>query len=296
MLSNLCQPGILAPLAAFGCSLGFELKPGIDPRAALLRLQKNFDPASGVVGFGEPLIRILGRTIPGLRTFPALSGPGHAVPSTQHALWIFVTGADRSAVFDRTNDLVRWLEEAFVLADCQDTFQYQHGRDLTGYEDGTENPDPDASVRVALLQEEDGALAGSSFVAVQRWSHDLRCFHAHSRTERDQMVGRRHSDNEEIADAPASSHVKRSAQESFEPAAFLVRRSMPWASGHAQGLEFIAYARSLDAFEQILRRMLGLDDGIVDALFRFSTPTTGAYYWCPPVASGRLRLGLLCDG
>ena len=48
-------------------------------------------------------------------------------------------------------------------------------------------------------------------------------------------------------------------------------------------LVFVAFGHSLDAFEAQLRRMLGLDDGIVDALFRFSKPTDGAYFWCPPM-------------
>ena len=57
--------------------------------------------------------------------------------------------------------------------------------------------------------------------------------------------------------------------------------------------EFIAYCKSLEAFEQVLRRMAGLDDGIVDALFTFSRPVTGGYYWCPPVKSGRLDLSFV---
>ena len=68
---------------------------------------------------------------------------------------------------------------------------------------------------------------------------------------------------------------------------------MPWATAQAQGLEFIAYGKSLEAFEQVLRRMAGLDDGIVDALFTFSRPVTGGYYWCPPVKSGRLDLSFV---
>jgi putative iron-dependent peroxidase len=43
----------------------------------------------------------------------------------------------------------------------------------------------------------------------------------------------------------------------------------------------------------MLRRMLGLDDGIVDALFTFSRPVTGGYYWCPPLRSGKLDLSAL---
>jgi putative iron-dependent peroxidase len=53
---------------------------------------------------------------------------------------------------------------------------------------------------------------------------------------------------------------------------------------------FVAFGRSLDAFEAQLRRMVGADDGIADALFRFTRPVTGAYYWCPPVSDGRLDL------
>ena len=49
----------------------------------------------------------------------------------------------------------------------------------------------------------------------------------------------------------------------------------------------------LDAYEVQMRRMAGLDDGIVDALFQFSRPVTGAYYWCPALRDGRLDLGPL---
>jgi porphyrinogen peroxidase len=296
-MSSVCfQPGILAPLSAFGRSLSFRLKPSVDPRPALRRLQDAFDPSWGVVGWGEPLVRSLGASIAGLRTFPSLSGPGCSVPSTQQALWILLRAEERSATFDRSQDVLAMLEEAFEPVDALDTFQYQGGRDLTGYEDGTENPSPEDSVQVAIIGSEALNLAGSSFVAVQRWQHDLQSFHAHTRQECDAMIGRQRDSNEEIDDAPDSAHVKRSAQESFDPEAFLVRRSMPWVSGDRQGLEFISYGRSLDAFEQILRRMVGLEDDIVDALFRFSKPLTGGYYWCPPIASGRLNFGDLSSG
>ncbi|HUL11508.1 MAG TPA: hypothetical protein VLU73_04975 [Methylococcaceae bacterium] len=87
--------------------------------------------------------------------------------------------------------------------------------------------------------------------------------------------------------------VKRTAQEGFEPTAFMVRRSMPWATTDRQGLEFIAYGQSPDAFERVLRHMVGLDDGIADELFTFSRPVTGGYYWCPPLLSDRLNLSVL---
>ncbi len=42
-----------------------------------------------------------------------------------------------------------------------------------------------------------------------------------------------------------------------------------------------------------VRRMVGEEDGITDALFRFSRPVTGGYYWCPPCTNGRLDLSAL---
>jgi len=109
----------------------------------------------------------------------------------------------------------------------------------------------------------------------------------------DAMVGRRRSDNEELEDAPPSAHVKRTAQESFTPEAFVVRRSMPWTAGAQAGLLFVAFGHSFDAFEAQLRRMAGLDDGVVDALFQMSRPVTGAHFWCPPLRNGQLDLQAL---
>lgn len=36
--------------------------------------------------------------------------------------------------------------------------------------------------------------------------------------------------------------------------------------------------------------MLGMDDGISDALFGFSKPLTGCYLWCPSMRNGQLDL------
>ncbi|HUJ80120.1 MAG TPA: Dyp-type peroxidase [Nitrospiria bacterium] len=289
------QPAILAPLPPLGRSLTFRLLPDADPRPALLRLRGGFSLDWGVIGIGEPLVRALDRAVTGLRTFPAFSGPACMVVSTQEALWLFLRGQERGALFDLTERVESWLDGAFLLEDALDTFLYAGGRDLTGYEDGTENPKGEAAVKAALVAMVQGGegMAGSSFVAVQRWVHDLRRFRAFPPGRRDATIGRRIDTNDEIADAPPSAHVKRSAQESYEPPAFMVRRSIPWATAHEQGLEFIAYGASLDAFERVLRRMAGLDDKIADALFSFSRPATGGYYWCPPVANGRLDLRTL---
>lgn len=281
------QPGILAPVPPCGLSLTFRLALEADPRPALARLVAGFDPAWGVIGFGEPLVRALGAGVPGLRGFPSLAGPACSVPATQSALWCFLRGDDRGALFDAGERLKALLGAAFALDDALDTFLYAGGRDLTGYEDGTENPQDAAAAEAALAGD------GASFVAVQRWEHDLAHFGAHTPAERDDIIGRRREDNEELDAAPASAHVKRSAQESFAPTAFMLRRSMPWSGADRHGLLFLAYGADLDRYERVLRRMAGLEDGIVDALFTFSRPQSGGYYWCPPLKAGRLDMSLL---
>jgi putative iron-dependent peroxidase len=115
-----------------------------------------------------------------------------------------------------------------------------------------------------------------------------------SERARDHVVGRSRRTNEELADAPASAHVKRTAQESFDPPAFMLRRSMPYGTVREHGLYFVAFGATLDPFERALRRMAGLDDGIVDGLLGFSRAASGGYYWCPPLGeNGRLDLGAI---
>jgi len=65
---------------------------------------------------------------------------------------------------------------------------------------------------------------------------------------------------------------------------------MPWGSGSANGLVFVAYGESLDRFESILRRMAGRQDGIVDAITSYTRALSGGYYFCPPVLGGKLDL------
>ncbi len=285
------QPAILSPVPVVARSLTFRIGEPDAIVAALRRFAHEFPVDDGVVGIGEPVALAVGARVPGLGTFDAMSGPGCVVPSTQDALWIRLHGADRGVVFDAARRVRAWLADAFVLADALDTFTYHGGRDLTRFEDGTENPVGDAAVAAALVA--DGPHAGSSFVAVQQWVHDLARFEARSPAERDAIIGRAADTNEELDDAPASAHVKRTAQESFEPPAFMVRRSMPWAGVDKEGLEFVAFVASPATYTRVMRRMVGSEDGVVDALFTFSRPVTGGFYWCPPVAHGRLDLDAL---
>lgn len=291
---NTPQAGILLPLPPLARYLCFALQPAASAGDALRALAEVADGQATVVGIGRALVSALGGEIAGLRGFPVFAGRGLELPATPAALWVWLRGDDRGELVHRARRIEEMLAPALLLTDTHDAFVHAGGRDLSGYEDGTENPSGDDAVSTAIVgNERYPELAGSSFVAVQRWRHDFARFDSLAADEQDLAIGRRRLDNEEIDDAPPSAHVKRTAQESFTPEAFVLRRSMPWAEGRRAGLMFVAFAASFDPFEAQLRRMLGVDDGIVDALFTFTRPESGAYFWCPRITGGRLDLSLL---
>jgi len=290
---QLIQKGILAEETRLARYLTFSIDSNTDVNTALKILAENIDTNNTVIGLGQSLVNILGKEVVGLMTFDAQAGAGVEVPSTPTALWCWLRGNDRGELFHRSRQIETLLAPAFVLNDVVDTFQYDQNRDLSGYEDGTENPEGDEAIQAAIVQDQGEGLDGGSFVAVQQWLHDFEAFDAMTTAEQDDAIGRHISDNEEFDAAPESAHVKRSAQENFEPEAFMLRHSMPWAESMEGGLMFVAFGHSFAAFEAIQNKMLGKDDGIVDALYSFTRPITGAYYWCPPIKAGKLDLSRL---
>jgi len=293
------QPGIfegVPPVARYVLfNLADQAGDAQSIKDALQRLSPLANGSDLVVGLGPSLIAALGATVPGLHEFPDLSGHGVKVPSTPGTLWCWVRGDDLGNLLHLTRKVQKALAPAFVMRHVVDAFRHAlgesgHGRDLTGYEDGTENPSGTAAEEAAFAQGQGEGMDGSSFVAVQQWVHDLDAFEALADADRDNHFGRRLSDNEELEDSPTSAHVKRTAQESFDPEAFMLRRSMPWMVSMQAGLMFVAFGKSLYAFEAQMKRMAGQEDGITDAMFAISRPVTGAYFWCPPMRGGRLDL------
>ena len=300
------QPGILGPLPRLGRYLFFSIARTDPLRDSLSRLASLANGDAVVVAFGPECVAALEAQIPGLRPFPALQGrldgsPTDGkivVPATPTALLCWLRGEEMGELVALTRQIEKALAPALHLDRVLDGFRHRkgkngHGRDLTGYEDGSENPKGKKAETAALVQGQGAGLDGASFLAAQQWLHDFKVFEAMSNSAQDKMMGRRMSDNEELQRPPKSAHIKRTEQESFTPQAFVLRRSMPWAQGNKAGLMFVAFGRTLDAFEVQMRRMVGEEDGIVDALFQMSKPVSGAYFWCPPLYEGKLDLRAL---
>ncbi len=258
--------------------------------AALWPLLPGLADHGVVVGLGAPLLQAAGAVVPGYAALEHLAFGRHTLPATPHALWTLVPGANAGAVFEVAERLKAQLGAHLRIAVATSLFSYRQGRDLTGYQDGTANPKGDEAWAAALI--DGGPFDRGSFALVQRWLHFRERFAALPQAERDRTIGRTLDGDVEMADAPPSAHIKRTEQEDYEPPAFMLRRSMPWGDARRHGLVFIAFASDLSKPARMLRRMVGLEDGVADALLAHSQAETGAYYFVPPVAQGRLVLPL----
>lgn len=278
------QSGILPGIPNHGRYIELEAISAVN----ISTLLNGLEPNEGlVIGLGAGLVQRFAK-VDELHEFQSLSGIGVEIPSTQADLWIWLRGEDRGEIAKRARVILEHLSEGFKVVRTVDGFKYgidlEVGLDLSGYEDGTENPEGEAAIKAAF------AIDGSSFVSVQKWVHDIPHLNSLKQGEQDDIIGRRIADNEEIESAPEFAHVKRTAQEDFTPEAFILRRSMPWVDGGKEGLMFVAFGCSFNAFEALLNRMVGVEDGIIDGLFQFTHLTSGANYWCPPTKDGRLDL------
>ena len=284
------QSGVTADLAEKALRrLVGRLRFSSDESTALSNgAKKNASAALPVLGLSALFVQALGGQVAGLRTFPTFANAKVDLPITQSDLVVWLRGADQGEIFHAMRQLCASTDGALKVDTFVSAFKHRDGHDLSGFEDGTENPKGAKAIAAALSED------GSSFLALQQWEHHFPRFDAISERARNHAVGRDLKTNEELETAPATSHVKRTAQETFTPEAFLLRRSMPWVEGTRGGLMFTAFGRSFDAFEAQLKRMSGADDGKIDGLFGFTRPLGGGYYWCPPVQpDGALNLAAL---
>ena len=281
------QPGVLAEIPSHARYLTFRRRASApNPRDALERLA---DPHPGlplVFGLGASLVRELGAEVPGLREFPASSGPGFTVPSTPGgALGLAALGRSAANSIHET----RRVEKA--LAGCLRAGQ--RGGRVPLPERASTSPATRTEPRTRRAPRRRRQPSFPAGAPVSTGPRSRRCSSGSttstasspSRHEtQDHIIGRRKSDNVELRDGPDAAHVQRTEQEAPEPPIFLLRRSMPWADARRAGLVFVAFGNGLDAFEYHLSRMTGAADRIADHLFRFTRPVTGAYFWCPPHA------------
>eukprot|EP01125_Pyxidicula_operculata_P015187 TRINITY_DN5134_c0_g1_i1.p1 TRINITY_DN5134_c0_g1~~TRINITY_DN5134_c0_g1_i1.p1 ORF type:complete len:592 (-),score=164.93 TRINITY_DN5134_c0_g1_i1:107-1882(-) len=182
-------------------------------------------------------------------------------------------------------------------------------KDLTGFVDGTRNPD---HLLRALVDEtiifpsdEEKRHVGGSYMYVGRFVHHLEKFWPMSSEEKSDIIGRNYDvikahkgydsrpenprldqsdylDRKSVKAGEALSEVK--PWHTHRGHGSMYRQAMPYFQGEEEGLYFIAFSRTLDEFEATLNRMSGNfenSDGSLDNLFKISEAVTSNYYYVP---------------
>lgn len=286
------QPGILDETTTCHCAQQYELVQGVDVvalRAAIGAIRDlagaEVGPDHVVLAFGASLFGTLAADeMPaGMRPFTPVDGiDGFVAPATQDDLliWFSSTTADRclsGAWLAR-----RALDDLATLTDETHGFQYFDHQDITGFEDGTENPVGAERVEVMAISE--GPSAGGSFVLAQRWVHDLASFECLQVDEQELVFGRTKDGSVELDPLPECAHVERVVMTDAEGEEREVyRRSFPYGTTDELGLFFLAFNRDLATFQDMLERMYGVTDGLRDKLLDVSRAVSGAYYIAPSV-------------
>jgi putative iron-dependent peroxidase len=169
------------------------------------------------------------------------------------------------------------------LVEETSSWPYRHDRDLTGFIDGSENPNLLEAPVSALLPE--GVLgAAGSVLLLQKWKHKVDDWEALSVEQQERIMGRTKLDSTELEAKASDSHVARTDQDEFGK---IFRRNMPYGNVDDHGTMFVGFSADQKRLSRMLDSMAGLITGTRDALTRFSQPLTGSYYFVPSVESLR---------
>ena len=287
------QAGIFALGDASQIYLEFNLKSGAAARALIEAVASFHEPRSTVagvnfvVGFKPELWR---EAAPADAPRDAKSferpmrGPdGFEMPATQADLWLWFAGASYDICWENARDAVHYLRDLAEVVSETSGWPYRHSRDLTGFEDGTENPNLLEAPEVAIVPE--GVSGeGASIVLYQLWRHE-ESWLALSDDVQEKAMGRTKADSVELSaeSMPEDSHVSRAKDVVDEQEQAIFRRNVPYGNVREYGTVFVGFSCEQKRLVRMLARMAGIEGGIRDALTRYTTPLSGAFYIVPSV-------------
>jgi porphyrinogen peroxidase len=272
--------------------LELDVAPGVSAAEAVaaFRSLRTPDVSAGgvnlVTAFGADLWRAVApsEAPPDLMAFEPVVGPdGRSAPATQHDAWLWISGAEPDVTWQSARVAAQAVGPAVTVATEQQAFTYHGGRDITGFIDGTANPQVRRAADVALVPA--GAPGqGGSHVLTMRWVHDLAAFDRLAVDEQQRVIGRSKTDSIElpVGEKPPTAHISRVETEVDGHELEIFRRSVPYGTSQEYGLYFVAFSAQRSRYDQMLARMFGTSgDGVHDRLTEFSRPVTAGYYFAP---------------
>ena len=222
-----------------------------------------------------------------LHPFKDLRGEHHHAVSTPGDLLFHIRSAQADLCFELASHIMDRLRGSVAVVDEVHGFKYFDDRDLLGFVDGTENPTAAAATAAVAVGPEDPGFAGSSYVIVQKYVHDMPTWNALSVEAQELVVGRRKLSNVELPDdvKPSNSHVALNTIVGPDGAQRqILRDNMAFgAVGPGEfGTYFIGYAATPSVIEQMLENMfIGDPPGNHDRILDFSTAVTGSLFFVP---------------
>jgi porphyrinogen peroxidase len=249
-------------------------------------------PINVCILFGPTLLADLTDDIPNdFHPYPGYESPdGKVAKATQEELLLWIHSADKDLCWETQFNFRTAVAGHMNVARETPTFIYRNSLDLSGFIDGTGNPEPEHQHDKAIVPNGQPG-AGGSFCIAQRWVHDLGYFNSLSLEDQENLFGRKKSDSERLVKQVPTSHLSHvelregdTADDTKPKRNEMVRRSTPYAFHDGTvGLYFMGFCKDQAPLRERMEAIYGMNGQARDALTDYSTPASGSFYFAPAV-------------
>lgn len=221
-----------------------------------------------------------------LTSFPTMQSDDRVAPVTNVDIYIEIRSDRADVNHIVSTKICDLLADSVELVEHVQSFRFLDGRDLTGFVDGSENPQGHHRRKVALVSDDaDIDFAGGSYLHIQRYRHNLCLWNSIDMQEQEDVFGRTKIDNVEYDDHKKSlnAHTKRANIKDEQGNSIeILRQSMPYGDMKEQGLFFVSYCNTPKSFELLLESMIyGDEEGNFDYMLKYTQAETGAAFFAP---------------
>ncbi|WP_062270364.1 Dyp-type peroxidase [Endozoicomonas arenosclerae] len=222
-----------------------------------------------------------------LAPFKAVAEGNRLAPATPGDLLLHIRSNRKDINFILLHRTMDHFGQAVEVQEDETGFRYLDSRDLTGFVDGTENPQGDNRASVTLVGDEDNSFSGGCYIHTQKWVHKFNQWNNLAVADQEKVIGRTKEDDIEFSgeEKAPTAHVKRSNVKNSEGKSMeILRHSMPYGNASEGGLYFVSYCRTPVHFDKMLESMIKADShGHYDHLMNYSQAVTGCAFFAPSV-------------